>query len=46
MDTARNVHDQVRAAALSYLAAHGAPVSVAVTVTVTVTRIATGDRTA
>ncbi|MFF4962797.1 hypothetical protein [Streptomyces sp. NPDC001222] len=46
MDTARNVHDQVRAAVLSYLAAHGAPLAATVTVTVTVTRIATGDHTA
>ncbi|TFV34419.1 Asp23/Gls24 family envelope stress response protein [Streptomyces sp. T1317-0309] len=46
VDTARNVHDQVRAAVLSYLAAHGAPVAVTVTVTVTVTRIAARDHTA
>ncbi|MET8631562.1 hypothetical protein [Streptomyces sp. NPDC004680] len=46
VDTARNVHDQVRAAALSYLAAHGVPVAVAVTVTITVTRITTQDLTA
>ncbi|MEV5010243.1 hypothetical protein [Streptomyces sp. NPDC055692] len=45
VDTARNVHDQVRAAILSYLAAHDAPVAVSVTVTVTVTRIAARDHT-
>jgi uncharacterized alkaline shock family protein YloU len=45
VDTARNVHDQVRGAVLSYLAAHGAPVAVTVTVTVTVTRIAARDHT-
>ncbi|MEU6093169.1 hypothetical protein ABZ865_41845 [Streptomyces sp. NPDC047085] len=38
LDIARNVHDQVRAAVISHLAAHGAPEPV--TVTVTVTRIA------
>ncbi|MFF7899770.1 MULTISPECIES: hypothetical protein [unclassified Streptomyces] len=45
VDTARNVHDQVRAAVLSYLAAHDAPVAVTVTVRVTVTRIAVRDHT-
>ncbi|MFJ6120022.1 hypothetical protein BX257_0151 [Streptomyces sp. 3212.3] len=43
VEAARNVHDQVRAAVLSYLAAHGAPVAVTVTVTVTVTRIVARD---
>ena len=35
LDTARNVHDRVRAAVISHLAAHGVaePVTVAVTVT-------------
>jgi hypothetical protein len=37
LDTARNVHHQVRAAVISHLAAQGAPE--AATVTVTVTRI-------
>lgn len=37
LDTARNVHHQVRAGVISHLAAHGAPA--AATVTVTVTRI-------
>ncbi|WP_438307144.1 hypothetical protein ACSHXN_47845 (plasmid) [Streptomyces sp. HUAS TT11] len=46
VDAARNVHNQVRATVLSYLAAHGAPVAVTVTVTVTVTRIAARDHTA
>ncbi|WP_281157676.1 hypothetical protein [Streptomyces sp. HYC2] len=45
VDTARDVHDRVRAAVLSYLAAHDAPVAVTVTVTVTVTRIAARDFT-
>ncbi|MFJ1655061.1 hypothetical protein ACIOC2_27580 [Streptomyces sp. NPDC088337] len=45
VDTARNVHDQVRAAVLSYLAAHDAPVAVTVTVRVTVTRITARDHT-
>jgi hypothetical protein len=46
LDTARNVHDQVRAAVISHLAGHGAPEAVTVTVTVTVTRIAARDHTA
>jgi hypothetical protein len=44
LDTARNVHDQVRAAVTSHLRARGAPE--AVTVTVTVTRIAARHHTA
>ncbi|MEV6834629.1 hypothetical protein AB0N17_08960 [Streptomyces sp. NPDC051133] len=44
MDTARNVHDRVRAAVISHLAAHGAPEGV--TVTVAVTRIAARHHTA
>ncbi|MXM66123.1 hypothetical protein GR925_22415 [Streptomyces sp. HUCO-GS316] len=43
LDTARNVHDQVRAAVLSHLAAHDAPQ--AFTVTITVTRIAARNHT-
>jgi hypothetical protein len=46
VDTARHVHDRVRAAALSYLATHGAPVAVTVTVTVTITRITAQDHPA
>ncbi|WP_409474018.1 hypothetical protein [Streptomyces sp. HC307] len=43
-DTARNVHNQVRAAVISHLAAHGFPE--AATVTVTVTRIVARHHTA
>ncbi|MFC9083873.1 hypothetical protein ACFTY7_44325 [Streptomyces sp. NPDC057062] len=42
VDAARNVHNQVRATVLSYLATHGAPVAA----TATVTRIAARDHTA
>ncbi|WP_181446691.1 hypothetical protein [Streptomyces sp. NTH33] len=44
LDTARNVHNQVRAAVISHLAAHGAPE--AATVTVTVARIVARHHTA
>jgi uncharacterized alkaline shock family protein YloU len=44
LDTARHVHDRVRAAVLSHLAAPDALEATAVTVTVTVTRIETGPR--
>ncbi|MEU0004144.1 hypothetical protein ABZ079_07550 [Streptomyces sp. NPDC006314] len=46
LDTAREVHDRVRAAVLPHLAAPDALAATGVTVTVTVTGIAAGSRSA